>query len=121
MSRCPTATHATFSQEASVYHTHCPEQVTRLLVKALHGQQARLGLRAARSGALGRGQRLAVARIESRMRAQEARHQKVEQRPELQDVVLYWGAAEDEPVLCVDALDGLQRTLETRAVCISRR
>ena len=46
-------------------------------MKALHGQQARLGLRAAPAGALGCGQRLAEARIEGRMRAQEARHQKV--------------------------------------------
>ena len=82
-------------------------------MKALHGQQAGLGLRAARPGALGCGQRLAVARVEGRMRAQEARHQEVEQRPELQDIVLYWRAAEDEPVLCVDLLDGLQRTFET--------
>ena len=82
-------------------------------MKALHGQQAGLGLGAARAGALGCGQHLAVARIEGRMRAQEAQHQKVKQRPELQDVVLYWRAAENEPVLCVDSLDGLQRTFET--------
>ena len=79
-----------------------------LLVEALHGELSSLSLSTACFGGLGGRQRFAVPRIEGCLRAQEARHQEVEQRPQLQHVVLDWGAAQYEPVMCRYALHSLQ-------------
>ncbi len=53
--------------------------------------------------------RLAEALIEGRLGTEEAGHQKVEETPQLQDIVLDRSAGEDETMYSLDALDGLRQ------------
>ena len=79
-----------------------------LLVEALHGEETSLGFSTAGLGALGGGQRLAVARIEGRVGPQESRHQEVKERPQLQHIVLDRRPAHNQPVLRHKPLHRLQ-------------
>ncbi len=68
-------------------------------MQALHGEQPGLRLRTAGLGPPGGGQRFSILAMERSVRPEEARHQEIEQRPELQHVVLDRRAGENEPVL----------------------
>ena len=79
-----------------------------LLVESLHGQQAGLRLLGALLGGLGSGEGFAVQGGEVGLGPQEARHEEVEEGPQLQHIVLDGGARQDEAVLRHHSLAGLQ-------------
>ena len=78
------------------------------LVGAPHGQQACLRLLGALFGGLGGGEGLAIQGSEVGLGPEEARHQKVEEGPQLQHVVLDGGASQNEAVLRYHSLACLQ-------------
>ena len=84
------------------------ERGVDLLVEALHGQKACLRLFGALFGGLGGGEGLAIQGSEVGLGPQEARHEKVEEGPQLQHIVLDGSACQDEAVLRYHSLACLQ-------------
>ena len=82
--------------------------VSDLFMKSVHGQQACLGLLGVLLGGACTGEGFAVPGSEAGLAAQEAWHEEVKQGPELQHVVLDWGARQNEAVLRHQCLASLQ-------------
>lgn len=79
-----------------------------LLVESSGGESALFGESAAFFGGDGSRGGDAVRRSKLAFGAEEARHEKVEEAPQLDDVVLDGGAGEQQPVLRADALHRLR-------------